>query len=238
MTKKKTIPDRLWISDIIRLFFPNVCYACGEALMEQEEVVCLDCHFKLPRTGFHTHQENMISQIFWGRVQIHSATSFLFFNKGGNVQRLMHALKYKGHKNVGVYLGKLFGQALKESELFNGADMIVPVPLHPKKQYRRGFNQSEVIAKGMQESLDIPVSADNLVRLSYTSSQTKKARYNRWENVKGVFKVNDESAFEGKHLLLIDDVLTTGATMEACVAPLLKIPDTKVSVATLAYAQA
>jgi ComF family protein len=237
MTKKRTILDKLWITDFIRLFFPNVCYACGEALIEQEDVVCTACYFKLPKTGFHMHQENIISQIFWGRVHIHSATSFLFFNKGGNVQRLMHALKYKGHKEVGIFMGKLFGESLKESAYFNTANMIVPVPLHPKKQYKRGFNQSEVIAEGLQTSLEIPVSINNLVRLSYTSSQTKKARYNRWENVKGVFKVNDESAFEGKHLLLIDDVLTTGATMEACVAPLLKIPDTKVSVVTLAYAQ-
>jgi ComF family protein len=237
MTKKRTILDTLWITDFIHLFFPNVCYACGEALIEQEEVVCTACYFKLPTTGFHMHQENIISQIFWGRVQIHSATSFLFFNKGGNVQRLMHALKYKGHKEVGVYLGRLFGQTLKESVLFNTADLIVPVPLHPKKQYRRGFNQSEVIAEGMQTSLNIPVSTNNLVRLLYTSSQTKKARYNRWENVKDVFKVKDANAFKGKHLILVDDVLTTGATLEACANPLLEIPNTKVSVATLAYAQ-
>lgn len=237
MTKKSTFFDKLWITDFIHLFFPNNCYACGEALIEQEKVICSSCYFKLPKTGFHLHQENIISQIFWGRVQVHSATSFLFFNKGGHVQRLMHALKYKGHKEVGIFMGKLFGESLKESALFNTADIIIPVPLHPKKQYKRGFNQSEVIAEGVQSSLEIPVSVENLVRLSYTSSQTKKARYNRWENVKGVFKVNNEAEFNGKHLLLIDDVITTGATMEACVAPLLKIPNTKVSVATLAYAQ-
>ncbi len=238
MAKNRTFLDKLWFTDFVHLFFPNVCYACGEALIEQEEVICSSCYFKLPRTGFHLHPENIITQIFWGRVKIHSATSFLFFNKGGNVQRLMHALKYMGHKEVGIFMGKLFGESLKESPLFNTANLIVPVPLHPKKQYKRGFNQSEVIAEGLQSQLDIPVSAGNLVRLSYTSSQTKKARYNRWENVKGVFKVNNEAEFNGKHLLLIDDVLTTGATMEACMDPLLKIPDTKVSIATLAYAQA
>ncbi|MEE4259520.1 MAG: ComF family protein [Bacteroidales bacterium] len=237
MTRKKTFFDRLWISDVIHLFFPNACYACGEALIEQEEVVCSSCYFKLPKTGFHLHEDNIISQIFWGRVHIHSATSFLFFNKGGHVQRLMHALKYKGHKEVGVFMGRLFGESIKESPIFNTADMIVPIPLHPKKQYKRGFNQSEVIAKGMQTSLGIPVSINNLVRQSYTSSQTKKARYTRWENVKGVFTVTDANEFAGKHLILIDDVLTTGATMEACILPLLEIPDTKVSVATLAYAQ-
>ena len=179
----------------------------------------------------------MISQIFWGRIQIHSATSFLFFNKGGHVQRIMHALKYRGHKEVGLYMGKLFGETLKESSLFNVADMIVPVPLHPKKKYKRGFNQSEVIAKGLEMSLGIPFSINNLIRETHTSSQTKRARYNRWENVKGVFKVQNPEEFSGKHLILIDDVLTTGATLEACVHPLVEIPDTKVSVATLAYAQ-
>lgn len=223
--------------DVLHLFFPNTCYACGESLIEQEEVVCTSCYFKLPKTGFHLHHENMISQIFWGRANIHSATSFLFFNKGGGVQRLMHALKYKGHKEVGVFMGRLFGESLKESAFFNTADMIVPVPLHPKKQYKRGFNQSEVIAKGLQASFEIPVSINNLVRQSHTSSQTKKARYTRWENVKGVFVVTDTDEFKGKHLIVVDDVLTTGATMEACIAPLLEISDTKVSVATLAYAQ-
>lgn len=237
MAIKKNILDKFWISDFIRLFFPNSCHACGQALIDQEEVICTDCYFKLPKTGFHVHQENIISQIFWGRIQIHSATSFLFFNKRGRVQRIMHALKYRGHKEVGIYMGKLFGETLKESILFNVADMIVPVPLHQKKLYKRGFNQSEVIAKGMEISLGIPISVNNLIRETHTSSQTKKARYNRWENVKGVFKVQNEEEFAGKHLILIDDVLTTGATLEACVQPLLEIPNTKVSVATLAYAQ-
>lgn len=238
MTKNRTIFDKLWITDFIHLFFPKVCYACGEALMDQEEIICTSCHFKLPRTGFHMHQKNIISQIFWGRVNLHSATSFLFFNKGSNVQRLMHALKYQGHKDVGVFLGKLFGASLKESELFNSVDLVIPVPLHPKKHYARGFNQSEVIANGLGASLEITVSVNNLIRLSYTSTQTKKSRYARWKNVKDVFQVKNTEEYAGKHLLVIDDVVTTGATMEACVTPLLQIPDVKVSVATIAYAQA
>ena len=205
MASKETIFDKLWLTDVIRLFFPNACYACGKALIEQEEVICTDCFFKLPRTGFHMHHDNMISKIFWGRVQVNAATSFLFFNKGGNVQRIMHSLKYKGHKEVGVFMGKLLGEALNESPIFNTVDLIVPVPLHPKKQYKRGFNQSEVIAQGIEMTLGVPISVGNLVRQSYTSSQTKKARYSRWENVKDVFKVQHIEAFEGKHVLLIDD---------------------------------
>jgi ComF family protein len=237
MASKETIFDKLWISDFIRLFFPNACYACGQALIDHEEIICTDCYFKLPRTGFHLHQENMISKIFWGRVHIQAATSFLFFNKGGHVQRIMHSLKYRGHKDVGIFMGKLFGESLKESPLISTVDVIVPVPLHPKKQYKRGFNQSEVISQGIEMSLGVPISVGNLVRRSYASSQTKKARYSRWENVKDVFQVQNKEAFDGKHLLLIDDVLTTGATLEACTHPLLEIANTKVSVATLAYAQ-
>lgn len=238
MPNKENVFDKLWLTDVIRLFFPNACYACGQALAEQEEVICTGCYFKLPRTGFHLQQENTISKIFWGRVQIHAATSFLFFNKGGNVQRIMHSLKYKGHKEVGIFMGKLLGETLKESPFFSTIDLIVPVPLHPKKQYRRGFNQSEVIAEGMELLLGVPVAVNNLIRHSYNSSQTKKARYSRWENVKDVFKVKDKQAFRGKHLLIVDDVLTTGATLEACIHPLLEIQNTTVSVATLAYAQA
>ena len=164
MDKLNFILKKLWISDFINLFFPNICHACGDALIEQEEIICTSCHFKLPKTGFHMHKDNMISQIFWGRVEINAATSFLFFNKGGKVQNLMHALKYKGNKDVGVYLGKLFGYELKNSPLFSSVDLIVPVPLHPRKQYKRGFNQSAVIAHGLGKSLEVPVSIDNLIR--------------------------------------------------------------------------
>jgi len=237
MTRKPTLFDKLWITDFINLFFPNVCHACGNVLNQQEEVICTSCYFKLPKTGFQKHKENIISEIFWGRIELNAATSFLFFNKGGKVQNLMHALKYKGNKEVGIYLGKLFGEELKQSPLFGSLDFIVPVPLHSKKQFKRGFNQSAVIAQGLGEALEVPVSINNLIRKTHTSTQTKKARYDRWENVKGVFKVENESIFEGKHLLLVDDVLTTGATLEACAHPLLEISNAKVSVVTLAYAQ-
>ena len=226
----------LWFYDLLHLFFPKVCLACSHALFKQERVICFSCLYKLPKTGFHLHAENPVSRIFWGRADIHAATSFLFFSKGGRVQHLIHALKYKGHREAGVHLGKLFGSDLKKSELYKEVDLVVPVPLHPKKQYKRGFNQSECIAAGISEGMKIPHVIDNLVREVHTSSQTKKSRYKRWDNVKGVFSLLKPAAFENKHVLLVDDVLTTGATLESCAECLLEVPGVRVSVATLACA--
>ena len=227
-----------WLNDLINLFFPNVCVVCGEALNKQEEVVCLLCLVKLPKTSFHLHEDNPVSRVFWGRVNLNAASSFLFFNKGGSVQDLMHALKYKSRKEVGVYLGEQFGRELNESTLFKDIDLIIPVPLHPKKLHKRGFNQSATIASGLSKKLNAPVDTENFIRLVNTDSQTKKSRYKRWENVKGVFGIRNKEKLTGKHILLVDDVLTTGATLEACASILLELENTKVSAATLAYAQA
>ncbi len=226
-----------WFSDLLHLFYPNVCLACGNTLYRQEEVICFSCLYKLPKTGFHFHAENPVSRVFWGRVDIQAATSFLFFSKGGSVQHLVHALKYKGLKEAGVYLGKLFGSDLQQSELFKPVEIVVPVPLHPKKERKRGFNQSTCIAKGIADAMNIPCVDDNLIRKVHTSTQTKKSRYSRWDNVKGVFGLVHPAVFENRKLLLVDDVLTTGATLESCAACLLQIPGVRVSVATLAYAQ-
>ena len=226
----------LFFNDLLNLFFPNTCQACGEVLLKQEQVICFSCLYKLPKTGFHLHAENPVSRVFWGRVNLHAASSFLFFSKGGKVQHLIHSLKYKGNQETGLYLGKLFGEDLIKSELFNSVDLVIPVPLHPKKQHQRGFNQSESIAKGVSEAMNIPLLTNILVRIVHTSTQTKKSRDSRWDNVKNAFAVHKPSALENKHILLVDDVLTTGATLESCSRCLLKIPGVRVSVATLAYA--
>lgn len=228
---------KIWVSDLLNLFFPNYCQSCGNALVGQEEIICFHCLFSLPKTGFHQHNENPISRLFWGRVPLQSASSYLFFSKGGTVQHLIHSLKYKGHQETGVFLGELFGKELAESFPFNSAEVIVPVPLHPAKQRIRGYNQSEKIARGMSNSMGIPCQVDNLAKTMFTESQTKKTRYARWENVKDSFSVTQPEKIEGKHILLVDDVLTTGATIEACASKLLQVPETKVSVVTLAYAQ-
>ena len=226
-----------WFNGIMHLFFPRTCQACGHVLYAQEEVLCMKCLYHLPKTNFHLHEENPVSRVFWGRVNLHGATSFLFFSKGGKVQKLMHNLKYRGKKRVGLYLGKLYGNDLKKSELFKTVEVVLPVPMHPAKQHKRGFNQSALIAQGIAESMGIEIQIDNLIKTLNTASQTKKSRYNRWQNVKDVFQVKDKKMLEGKHILLVDDVITTGATIESCAQLLVSLDNVSVSVASLAYAQ-
>ncbi len=224
------------LKDFLGLFFPSRCYGCGDALVGDEEVICLHCYECLPRTNFHLYADNPIAEIFWGRVNLHAATSFLFFNKGGNVQKIMHQLKYNSKLDAGEVMGRLLGNELLNSELYHDVDIIIPVPLHIKKLMSRGFNQSEVIGMGIANAMKVDISTKNLVRTEYTGTQTKKSRYSRWENVRNKFAVVDSEELQGKHLLLVDDVLTTGATIEACAEKLLNVKDVKVSVATLAYA--
>lgn len=175
--------------------------------------------------------------IFNGRLLLVSATSFLFFSKGGETQQLIHKLKYKGNKEIGIHLGKLFGNQLNNSELFNTADIIVPVPLHPRKEHSRGYNQSLMIGEGMASQMHARVLSDVLYRNIHSPSQTRKSRYQRWENVKDIFEVKNGYRLKGKHLILVDDVITTGATLEACGNKLLEIPDVRLSIASLAYAE-
>lgn len=226
-----------WIIDIVHLFYPHVCLSCGNALIGQENVLCTACEYHLPKTGFHLYKENPVTDIFWGRVELQAATSFLFYQKGGRVQKLIHQLKYKGKTEVGSFLGKLLGTELHTSLLFKSVELVVPVPLHPKKLKKRGYNQCIYISQGIGKGLNIPVDSVTLKRVENTSTQTKKSREKRWENVKNAFGLSNPEAFENKHVLLVDDVLTTGSTMEACVRTLSKINGIKISIATIAYAQ-
>lgn len=223
------------ISNFIALFYPNLCDACGETLVSKEKVLCLNCRYALPKTNYWNEQDNLMEQAFWGRVGIEKACSYFFFNKGSNFQKLLHNLKYNGREDIGIYLGKLFGSELVKCGWCNAVDLIVPVPLHAKKQRKRGYNQSECIAKGMSESIKLAVVVNNLVKISSTESQTQKGRMERWENVSEVFNVYNPAEFENKHILLIDDTMTTGATIEACAQALLNSCNCTISVATLAY---
>lgn len=234
--QKTSFISSIWINDLLNLFFPNYCQSCGNTLVAQEEIICFHCLYSLPKTGFHFHADNPIARLFWGRANLHSASSFLFFSKGGKLQHLIHSLKYKGRGETGILLGKLYGRELLKSDLFNKAEIIIPVPLHPAKQRIRGYNQSEQIAKGLCDSMGLPLQANNLIKIVNSNSQTTKTRYERWQNVKDTFRIREPKQLEGKHILLVDDVLTTGATIEACALKLIDIPETRVSAVTLAYA--
>lgn len=225
-----------WLDDFISLFYPRLCAGCGIALVRGEEVICLNCLADLPKTNFHKVAENPVQQLFVGRTTIVGATSFCHFDKGGRVQHLLHELKYKGNFAVGQKMGYLMGCDLIENELFCDVDAIVPVPLHPKREKIRGYNQSAAIGAGLSRSMNRPMVTDTLIRPIGSLSQTRKGRYERWENVNGIFRVNNQDIFAGKHLLLVDDVVTTGSTIEACCVPLLQIAGVRVSVATLACA--
>lgn len=223
--------------NLLELLFPKNCEACGKPLNRHENVICSHCLYHLPRTHFHLHKENPVKEIFHGRVFLNSATSFLFFNKGGKVQHLIHQLKYNGKKEIGIYLGSLLGKELSQSMLYHDVDFIIPVPLHPVKEKKRGYNQSQIVCMGMAQEMEAEVAMDVLFRKYHSTTQTRKSRYERWENVKDIFELKRTSKLEEKHVLLVDDVITTGSTIEACGNLLATIPGIKISVSSLAYSQ-
>lgn len=230
------LPKIQLIDDVLSLLYPQVCAACGTLLYRNEEIVCLSCRVLLPKTGFEKDENNPISRIFWGRIPFNSASACFFFSKKGKIQHLIHELKYKKNIDAGLFLGNETAKELSQSSLYQGIDFIVPVPLHPKKIQKRGYNQSEIIGQGMTELLGCKLNSTNLNRAVASTTQTKKSRFARWENVKDIFVLNRPEEFAGKHILLIDDVITTGSTIEACGRVLLQAPGIKVSVAAAACA--
>ena len=205
-------------------------------LVENETIICTDCEYHLPKTGFEKVKENPVAKNFWGKVNLHAATAMYSFDKGEKLQKLLHALKYRGEKEVGIKLGKLFAFELKQSELYSDVDFIIPVPLHKKKIKLRGYNQSELIAQGISEIWSKPVITDALVRKVATATQTRKTRFERWENVDNVFEIKNKETVDGKHVLLIDDVITTGSTIAACADAFAEINNCRVSVGAIAFA--
>ncbi len=224
------------LHDILNLFYPELCITCGRRLFDQERWLCIECIGHLPRTKFHSDPENKVARLFWGRVDVENATSWLYFRKGSRYQKLVHCLKYKGNQEVGEELGRLFSLELADSP-FRSADLVIPVPLHTKKLKQRGYNQSDWIARGIASGLDKPLLTDNLIREKHNPSQTRKNRYERWQNVEGIFRVSRPGELVNRHILLVDDVVTTGSTLEASVKALLVSGAGKVSIATLACAE-
>lgn len=213
------------------VFYPNICQICTIDLNMNERHVCLSCAHDLPYIGQNKKELQKLEKLFWGRVEVKHVYSLLNYQRGNQTQRLLHLLKYKQKKKLGHYFGEVLGEVITDSDQFHA---IIPVPLHPKKERLRGFNQSRVIADGIAAKTKIPINETCLIRNSHNLSQTTFSKYDRWDNVRRIFSVKQSEKLENKHLLLVDDVLTTGATIEACILELLKIKNCTVSIATLA----
>lgn len=224
-------------ADLFGLFYPNICLACKTNLLNGEQIICYRCESELPKTGHWNTPSNALINRFAGRVNIEGAAAMFYFNKGGSVQHLLHQLKYAGRQDVGEYIGKGLGHKLKsEGAVISNIDIVVPVPLHFKKLRKRGYNQCDPFAKGIAEILEVPFSDSALERKHENVSQTGKNRFERWENVAEIFAVAEPGKLQGKHVLLVDDVVTTGATAEACLQTILKINNTRASFAAIAVA--
>ena len=230
----KTI--RHLLADTIHLFYPHNCTGCASDLLPKNELLCARCLHQLPHTGFENEKNNPVENIFIGRIPLHAAYSEFYFSKGQLIQHLIHQLKYKKDKEIGFYLGEIMGLHLLKSERFKNIDYLIPLPLYPDKEFKRGYNQAEVICDGISKGLQVPVQSKNIIRHRFTETQTKKHRTERWKNVSGSFAIKDENKLINKHILLVDDVITTGATLEACCEILKKISGIKISIATLAFA--
>lgn len=229
-----------YAQDVIGIFYPRLCLACESSLPYREKHLCFDCQLNLPKTDFHKEKNNDFTNRFVGRVPLHSAAAMFFFAKESRVQTLIHQIKYEGKHEVATELGRIYGEILRQSPNFVTCDCIVPVPMHPKKQHVRGYNQAEKIGEGLAEALHIPLEINLLQKNKQTESQTKKTKIERLKNAEDVFSINEKrkNSIASRHFLLVDDVLTTGATLESCAIALLGgIPDATISAVTLAFAK-
>ena len=224
------------LTPVLHLFYPHVCTGCGSDLVEEDNLLCLKCMNDLPYTNFAMYAGNPVEKIFWGRLALTSAMSEFYFTKGTMIQTLIHEFKYKGNKDVGMYLGAMMGSSLLNNNRFTKIDTLVPLPLFADKEFKRGYNQATILCNGMSEVMNIPVIKNNVVRKRFTETQTKKHRAERWKNVEDSFEINNSQQIKYKHILLVDDIVTTGATLEACGGEILKVDGVQLSIATLAYA--
>jgi ComF family protein len=222
--------------DFVSLLYPRYCFACREGLVKGEETICSKCMLELPRTHYHLDSDNALFRRLNGRIPLTSAFAFFLFRKGGNVQHLLHALKYNNHPEIGETIGEAYGQELQQAGYDQKFNLIVPVPLHASRKRKRGYNQSEKFASGLSKSLNTPFS-DALLRTTKTETQTRKTKLKRWQNVSEVFRVREPDQIINQDILLVDDVITTGATIEACAQVLLTEGCSSISIASIAYAE-
>jgi ComF family protein len=227
-----------WWHDLINLFYPPLCHACEQPLVYGEAHICLDCQFHLPQTDFTNDVKNAVTEKFEGRIPLVTGTALYYFTKISRTQQLIHHIKYKDKREAAIYLGQILGEKIAQSSHYQGIDLIVPVPMYARKQQLRGYNQAELFANGLNDILHIKVENKALIKTKMTDTQTHKNRLQRLENTEDVYAVTTPSVFEGKNVLLVDDVLTTGATLEACaLAILTNTKDVRISIATIACAK-
>ncbi|QHS61792.1 ComF family protein [Chitinophaga agri] len=223
------------LSSLLHLFFPHTCEGCSMELTQTEAILCLRCHRRLPFTGFQHITGNPVEKIFMGRTPVAHATATCYYRKGSLLQQLIYQFKYKQREDIAAHLGRQMGLALQQSHWLYETDCVVPVPIHPSKMRQRGYNQAAVLASGINAVTRQPVF-DVLTRNHHSSSQTSKGRLLRWENVSASFSLQHDTDLKDRHVLLVDDVITTGATIEAC-SRLLINAGARVSVCTLAYSR-
>ena len=219
----------------VHLLFPHICSGCGSDILNKQSTLCIRCMEAMPETNFELHPDNPVEKKFWGRLAIQQATAQYYFTRESLMQHLMHQFKYKKNRELGLQLGQMMGESIKKSGRF-AVDALVPLPLFPAKEKIRGYNQATILCEGMAESLHVPVLNGVVIRSKHTETQTKKGRIERWQNMEGKFILIKPEVVSNKHLLLVDDVVTTGATLEACGAELLKAENVRLSIAALCYA--
>lgn len=224
------------INDFMSLIYPRHCEACGTNLLKHEQFICNLCQINLPKSNYHQHLNNELSFVFAGRILFENALCFYVFEKSGRVQKLLHAIKYQNQKELAQFIGSLYAKDLIENNCLKTVDVILPIPLHAKKLKQRGYNQSEWFAKGIASALNIRLDATLLQKINATNTQTNKKKFERWQNVDGVFKIQTPEILKNKHVLIVDDVITTGATIEAAWQALKDIEGIKVSILSIAFA--
>jgi ComF family protein len=223
------------LQPLLHLFLPHHCVGCGSDILSNEQILCLHCIDEMPLTGFHLHGSNPVEKIFMGRVPVVQAASYLYFSKDSLLQRIVHQLKYKGHEELGLFMGRKMGETLLQTTRFNDIDVLVPIPLFTARERKRGYNQALILCEGMAEVLKLPVLPAAISRRQSSETQTHKNRIERWQNMQDKFELQQGGPLIDKHILLVDDVITTGATLEACGRELLTASGTRLSIMTMAY---